>query len=603
MDNSSKKGSKNDDPFANWHSAVSEIDDPAVLEAFRDALEDVHTRFLLNLPEEELATADRILFQIEQAWWFYEDWICDQQDLNISGALPRFKHLKPFAVEMFQISPILDNHKFFAMWETFSQYKRKISTYGCILLNQDCNKIVLCQDWNSKSWTFPAGKINQGEVAMDAAARETWEETGFDPNGKYGITQQMNATWRQPLQEKDAVAFTEDSGKRRTYYICHGVPEDFPFDPVARKEVSAVAWHPLEKVPKKNYAVLPILPKVKRWIKRNVTNVGNNNNNKQKTPKKQRDKSKGRHGSPKKQSQQQQQHQENATPLKSNKTPSRKEDSNKKTPNRDRKKQGSRPLSRGKRVAEDNPLLETGLAEVGSQDRWTEEDMFAVNEKLIGRKVEYDGNPHVFSEQGFQGMDPHHFHVVGGTFLNSDTNALAPPPPTSRLQHLFRTKSQDGSGDDEGGEGGGASAEVLTPFFSDEGATPWGEVVEEVKDTVVSPTREMMLTKDSDLNKINKKGGNKNKKQQGKNKPKAIMATADNDSDLVFMTDQEITKRSQQIKLAEWNATNELERKYQQDLQDIQDWVNNLPQAAPTKHFGEFKFDVDALMEAYYQHY
>jgi len=33
-----------------------------------DAMDDVHTRFLLNLPPDEFASADRIFFQIEQAW-------------------------------------------------------------------------------------------------------------------------------------------------------------------------------------------------------------------------------------------------------------------------------------------------------------------------------------------------------------------------------------------------------------------------------------------------------------------------------------------------------------------------------------------------------
>ena len=196
-------------------------------------------------------------------------------------------------------------------------------------------------------------------------------------------------------------------------------------------------------------------------------------------------------------------------------------------------------------------------------------------------------------------MDPHHFRIVGGNFLNSETNDLAPPPPTSRLQHLFHTKTQEGGGDDY--EGNNDESEVLTPFFSDDGATPWGEVVEEVKDTVASPERYMMLKKDK--NNKQSGGSGKNKNTKNKNHPASILATADNDSDLVFLTDKEITERSQKIKLAEWNASSELERKYQQDMQDIQDWVNNLPQPAPSKIFGEFKFDVDALMDALYQHY
>jgi len=388
-------------PFANWHSPVSEIDDPAVLQAYQDAMEEVHTRFILNLPPEEFATADRILFQIEQAWWFYEDFICDNQDTNSPAqSLPRFKHLKPFAVEMFQYSPLLDVHQFHSMWEQFSKYKRKISTYGCILLNHDCTKLLLCQDWNSKSWTFPAGKINQGEEGIDAAARETFEETGFDPNCKWGLSGQMDATWKFPLQENNAVSFTEESGKHRTFYICQGVPEDFPFDPVARKEVALVQWHPLEKVPKKNHAMLPVLNKVRRWIKRNYNNNDGSNKNINTNKRNNRDRSNKRDATPSNKNNRNARDSTNTTPLKSNKSPNPykeklKDHDNKKTPNRDRNKKSSRSRSRGKSsvIGEDDPLLESGLASVGSVNRWSEEDMFQANERILGRKIEYDGNP------------------------------------------------------------------------------------------------------------------------------------------------------------------------------------------------------------------
>jgi mRNA-decapping enzyme subunit 2 len=167
-------------------------------QAFLDAIEDVHTRFILNLPQEELATSNRLFFQIEQAWWFYEDLICDeleddamnQQSNNISplqqqqySQLPRFKKMYTFARKMFEISSLLSPFlsDFDQMWQEFSKYKRKISTYGTILLNTDCTKVVLCQEYHGKAWTFPAGKVNQNERGRDAAARETYEETGFDP--------------------------------------------------------------------------------------------------------------------------------------------------------------------------------------------------------------------------------------------------------------------------------------------------------------------------------------------------------------------------------------------------------------------------------------
>jgi hypothetical protein len=42
-----------------------------------DVLNDLELRFILNLPEEELNSADRLFFQLEQAHWFYEDFYAD----------------------------------------------------------------------------------------------------------------------------------------------------------------------------------------------------------------------------------------------------------------------------------------------------------------------------------------------------------------------------------------------------------------------------------------------------------------------------------------------------------------------------------------------
>jgi hypothetical protein len=133
---------------------------PKTLQAFNDALEDVHTRFILNLPEEELASSDRLFFQIEQAWWFYEDFICDEMDESLDNTgnantnvnngssatntmsyadilnkekspsieYPRYSNLKPFARKIFEISPILSPllSQFDTLWKDFSKYRRKI---------------------------------------------------------------------------------------------------------------------------------------------------------------------------------------------------------------------------------------------------------------------------------------------------------------------------------------------------------------------------------------------------------------------------------------------------------------------------------------------
>lgn len=530
---------------------------------WQDALEDVHTRFILNLPPSELETADRIFFQVEQAWWFYEDCICDPQP---DKKLPRFNNLKPFALKLFEYSPLLPpTSKFTAMWTEFSAYKRKISNYGCILMNTDCTKVVLCQVWNGKSYTFPSGKINQGENAVEAAARETYEETGFDPNCLFGhaaaLKQADACTWKTPLREKDALVYQEQDGKRRTNYVCRGVPEDFPFAPVARKEVSNIAWFPLDQLPKPHFGVAPFIPQLHRWIKRHTKREGGSSNARQ-TP----NRSRGRQ-----------------TPNQSR---------GRRTPN------SSRQNSRQKVRDNDSDLVQAGLAAQGEASGWSEEDMFAANERLIGSKVEYNGNPHEFVERGFGGKDPHAFHVVGGGFMNSVVQSLAPPPETSKLQPLFRKTSED-ENDDE-----------LQPFFSEEGATPWGDVVDDVASlgsplstgtpgprTIPSAISSVTTNPEgSSILSLLQRGAGGGASRT----PKIV--TADGSMDALFLTDAEITARSQAQKtkadkaaLAEKRAARRAQ--YEADLKIVQNWVANLPKPPVTKHFGEFKLDAEAIVE------
>lgn len=501
---------------------------------FTEALEDVHTRFILNLPPTELATADRIFFQLEQAWWFYEDWICDPHP---HIALPRFTSFKPFAFKMFEYSPLLpDTTKFTTMWNEFSLYKRKISNYGCILLNQDCSKLVLCRVWNGKSYTFPAGKINQGEDGVTAAARETYEETGFDPSCKFGIT----ATWTQrdpskitwkPLQEKHCIVVTDEKGKRRIMYVLPGVPEDFPFEPVARKEVSLVTWYAIDDVPKPSYAVLPFIGPLRRWIKKHR---------------------KGKERSSSTKSRDRTPHSLTSNGRNANSNPK-----SRITPNRRRND------SRGRMVQSDDELVLSGLASAGEASGWSEEEMFQANERLSGKKIDYDGNPHVFAEHGFMGHDPHAFRVVGGSFLNSPeaVRSDVPRPLSSAVSKISDTAASTIIPSDE----------EFTPFFSQDGSTPWGDVVEEA--------RYVAGSRNEDPNKT---------------------ATSHHDPGKEFRIEIPIHLETTilESRHAEWE--NQRREQFNADIDYVHQWAEKLTKPRSTKIFGEFRLDIDRVMDAVY---
>lgn len=495
--------------------------------------------------------------------------ICDNMTEEELKGIPRYANLKPFASAMFQYSPLLQEDQFPAMWAAFSAYKRQISTYGVIMLDATAQNMVLCETWTGKTYTFPAGKINQGESGLEAACRECYEETGWCPLGTNGLAATLPKTWH--LSEQ-AVSYQEpNGGKRRTYYICIGVPLDFPFEPVARKEVASVEWFALDggQLPKKSFGVYPVLGKLRGWIRKYMKKQGKsgkqgkgNKNASTGRPKSAgRDKSNGRRD---------------------------KSNGRDKSTGRD-KSNGRNSTSRSHRIdSYTDKLVDAGLANVGDEPRWSEEDMFKTNEAIIGRKVDYDGNPHVFAEQGFQGVDPHAFRVVGGGFMNSGdglSHITDPQKQASKYQPLINPATVAGTVQGD--------SLPLTPFFAQDGTTPWGEVVEEavggvnkanqsaVSEQAGANAGEALLQMlqggsggSAKKNKTSKPKKNKSTKSTNRG-TESIKKDEDHENDLVdVLTDAEITSQSQ---TSARSRKMRQEQQYEADMAFIQEWVSNLP--------------------------
>ncbi|KAF9163821.1 mRNA-decapping enzyme subunit 2 [Mortierella sp. AD011] len=253
---------------------------------FDEVLDDLSSRFIINVPDEELASVERICFQIEQAHWFYEDFVREQ-----NPALPSF-NLKNFCAKFFQHCPLL--HEWSNEHETafanFMEYKIRVPVCGAIILNEAMDKCILVKGWTARSgWGFPKGKINKDEPDTLCAVREVWEETGYDVADR--------------IRDEDFVEQTIKDQRIRLYII-KGVPEDTVFEPQTRKEISKIEWHYIAELPasrpkpsdkgthsgkesgterasgkgsSRYYMVTPFVHKLKSWI---VAQRRNNKRNK-----------------------------------------------------------------------------------------------------------------------------------------------------------------------------------------------------------------------------------------------------------------------------------------------------------------------------------
>ncbi|XP_024887916.1 m7GpppN-mRNA hydrolase [Temnothorax curvispinosus] len=228
-------------------------------------LDDLSSRFIINVPEEERKDLVRICFQIELAHWFYLDFYCTEENPKLRSC-----GMKEFATHIFQHIPFLKPHvqHVDAVLEQWREYKQNVPTFGAIVLNEDMTKVLLVQSyWAKNSWGFPKGKVNEDEEPFLCAIREVLEETGFDISN---------------LIDKNEYIESVINDQTVRLYIISGVQKDTKFQPKTRKEIKNVEWFAVADLPntKKDmtpkvkigvgpnafFMVVPFVKRIKRWI-------------------------------------------------------------------------------------------------------------------------------------------------------------------------------------------------------------------------------------------------------------------------------------------------------------------------------------------------
>lgn len=229
-------------------------------------LDDLCSRFILHIPSEERDNAIRVCFQIELAHWFYLDFYMQ----NTPG-LPQCG-IRDFAKAVFSHCPFLlpqgeDVQKVLDEWK---EYKMGVPTYGAIILDETLENVLLVQGYLAKSgWGFPKGKVNKEEAPHDCAAREVFEETGFD------IKDYICKEEYIELRINDQLA---------RLYIIPGVPKNTKFNPKTRREIRNIEWFSIDKLPchrndmtpksklglapNKFFMAIPFIRPLREWISR-----------------------------------------------------------------------------------------------------------------------------------------------------------------------------------------------------------------------------------------------------------------------------------------------------------------------------------------------
>ncbi|CAG8976214.1 hypothetical protein HYALB_00011145 [Hymenoscyphus albidus] len=234
-------------------------------------LDDLCVRFIINLPEDDLKDVPRICFQVEEAQWFYEDFI-----RPLDPSLPSMS-LRSFCLRIFAhcplLSPFSQGHHM-AAFEDFLAYKTRVPVRGAIMLNEAMDSVVLVKGWKKgASWSFPRGKIAKDEDDLTCAIREVYEETGLEL-GAAGLVPEGRDVKSIEVNMRE---------QQMRLFVFRGVPMDTKFAPRTRKEISKIEWWRLSELPafrkkgqqqhadtgmsaSKFYMVAPFLVPLRKWV-------------------------------------------------------------------------------------------------------------------------------------------------------------------------------------------------------------------------------------------------------------------------------------------------------------------------------------------------
>lgn len=226
------------------------------------------SRFILNLPQDELQDWNRIFYHLEHMWWFYLDHLADPpltpgQRLHLSNHGPSFfifaQHALTTLAGKENNSHQADELQFHL--EQYEKYKRLIPVAGCALLRMTLDggkefELLMVRPAGTIRWGFPKGKQNEGESLEDVAIRETEEETG------YRIARsQLTCHWTVKSNNSDFIHIFPAIVDKKMNASSSVVGS-------ANLEVDDIQWIPLSDAPPKNATNLAnkLWPKLLQYV-------------------------------------------------------------------------------------------------------------------------------------------------------------------------------------------------------------------------------------------------------------------------------------------------------------------------------------------------
>jgi mRNA-decapping enzyme subunit 2 len=244
-----------------------------------ELIDDLVSRFFLNLPRDEIESELRCMHHMELAYWHFQDFFADRYSnlpkLNFkiftqlvinritTHNISEFKNCPLLKLLSFSSSDIsstgsanvknANNIASAALCSRYRKYTCTIPVNGCILLSKDMKHCLVVRSWNKNIWNFPKGKKNKGESDEECAIREVWEEVGFDVSkliNKDLFVQDGGRELAIRASSKEGHEEEEKESRKTKLFIIPMVDKDNTiFKTHTKKEIRCIKWIPISDIP------------------------------------------------------------------------------------------------------------------------------------------------------------------------------------------------------------------------------------------------------------------------------------------------------------------------------------------------------------------
>lgn len=141
---------------------------------------ELFVRFIMNASEESFSTPEDFCILLESAFYFYCDFLIHKRVVIFNDHKKEFMMLcKGFFESIPQLAPLEKySEQLFKLHKT---HFSKTNATGCICYNKTLTHVlVVHHQIKPEEFSFPKGKMSKNESYIEAAVRETLEETGLD---------------------------------------------------------------------------------------------------------------------------------------------------------------------------------------------------------------------------------------------------------------------------------------------------------------------------------------------------------------------------------------------------------------------------------------